>query len=166
MHSSWKRKCGYAVKRRVVAIVFFFLWRAFKALYRADSRVRAELDGWSDGMTLHMQASRTGPDLYLRKTAHGLERLKTCGTADVDIQFKCLDEAFLLATGQLGVAQAYAEHRFTLTGDIAATMPFVRCVNIVEAYLFPKIMTRRILLSVPKKEHSALAIYCRVILGV
>lgn len=113
-----------------------------------------------------MQASRTGPDLYLRKTTHGLERLKTCGAADVDIQFKCLDEAFLLATGQLGVAQAYAEHRFTLTGDIAATMPFVRCVNIVEAYLFPKIMTRRILLSVPKKEHSTLAIYCRVILGV
>lgn len=166
MHSSWKRTWSYGAKRRVIAIVFFFLWRAFKALYQADSRVRAEIDSWPDELTLHMQVSRSGPDLYLRKTAGGLERLKVCAAADVEIQFKCLDEAFQLVTGQLGVARAYAEHRFTLAGDIGYTMSFVRCVNLTETYLFPRFMTKRILLAVPKKEHSSLAIYRRVIFGV
>ena len=117
----FERKCSFAQqleanlelwsKTACNSHCLFFLWRAFKALYQADSRVRAEIDSWPDELTLHMQASRSGPDLYLRKTAGGLERLKVCAAADVEIQFKCLDEAFQLVTGQLGVARAYAEHR-------------------------------------------------------
>lgn len=50
----------YGVKKRITGVVFFFLWRAFKALYRCDSRVKAELDSWPDGLTLHMQAGKDG----------------------------------------------------------------------------------------------------------
>ena len=69
-------------------------------------------------------------------------------------------------TGQMGVARAYAEHRFTLKGDIGVTMGLVRMIDIAEAYLFPRIMTKRILRSVPYKEKSTLTIYRKVFIGV
>ena len=63
-------------------------------------------------------------------------------------------------------SSAYAEHRFTLKGDIGVTMGLVRMIDIAEAYLFPRIMTKRILRSVPYKEKSTLTIYRKVFIGV
>ena len=53
-----------------------------------------------------------------------------------------------------------------LTGDISKTMSLVRAIDITEAYLFPSIMSKRILKSLPKKERSSLTIYRKVIFGV
>ena len=38
-------------------------------------------------------------------------------------------------------------------------MSFVRCVEYAEAYLFPRIMTRRILREIPEKRLSTLQVY-------
>ena len=38
-------------------------------------------------------------------------------------------------------------------------MSFVRCVDIVEAYLFPKFITKRILKEVPKKYANIITTY-------
>ena len=167
MNVSWKRRMEYGVKKRITGVVFFFLWRAFKALYRCDSRVKAELDSWPDGLTLHMQAGKDGPHLAVKRTADGPVRVKSdFENAEVDVRFKSLDSAFKLATGRLGVAQAYAQHRFYLYGDIAITMSFVRCVDIIEGYLFPSFITRNILKGAPVKEQSSLAVYRKVLFGV
>lgn len=167
MNVSFKRRVGYWFKARLTAVVFFFLWRAFRALYRCDSRVRAELDSWPEGLTLHMQAGSGGPHLAIRRAAQGPERVKSgFEQAQVDVRFKSLDSAFLLATGRLGVAQAYAQHRFYLYGDIAVTMSFVRCVDVIEGYLFPPFLTRRILKAPPAKELSSLAVYRKVLFGI
>ena len=161
-----RRRVEYGFKKRLTGVVFFFLWRAMKALYRCDSRVRAELDSWPEGQTLHMQAGKDGPHLTVRKGAAGPERPKDWRDAQVNVYFKSLDSAFKLATGRLGVAQAYAQHRFYLEGDIAVTMSFVRCVDIAEGYLFPRFITRHILKGQPEKEVSSLAVYRRVLFGV
>lgn len=165
MKAGLGRRIEYGFKKWVTGVVFFFLWRAFRALFRADTRVHDEMAAWPEGLVLHMQGGKSGPHLYLQRTPDGIRRLKRCDKPTVDIQFKSLDCAFKLVTGRLGVAQAYAEHRFTLAGDIAYTMSFVRCVNITEAYLFPKFITRHILLEIPQKQHGSLSIYRRVVFG-
>ena len=81
------------------------------------------------------------------------------------IRFKSPADAFRVFTGQLSVAQAYAQHRFTLRGSMGLAMPFVRCVDIVEGYLFPAIMARRILKRLPKKEVSTARVYAAVLFG-
>lgn len=164
MKVSVKRRLEYGLKQKITGVVFFFLWRAFRVLYRCDSRVQAELDSWPDGLVFHMQAGPAGPHLTLKKTPQGPVRLKgPQPNTDINVSFKCLDSAFKLATGRLGVAQAYAQHRFYLDGDIAVTMSFVRCVDIAEGYLFPRFITRRILKGVPLRERSALSVYARVL---
>ncbi|MBR5533294.1 MAG: SCP2 sterol-binding domain-containing protein, partial [Ruminiclostridium sp.] len=84
---------------------------------------------------------------------------------DVTIRFKSPSDAFRVFTGQLSVAQAYAQHKFVLQGDMALAMPFVRCVDITEGYLFPDFLAKRILKRLPKKEVSTARVYRAVILG-
>ena len=67
--------------------------------------------------------------------------------------------------GQIGIAQAYAQHRFTLRGNMGLAMPFVRCVDIAEGYLFPAVLARRILKRRPKKEISTARVYLAVLFG-
>lgn len=74
--------------------------------------------------------------------------------------------AFRVFTGRMGIAGAYAAHAFTLRGNINRTMGVVRIVDMVEGYLFPRFMTRRILKDTPKKELPALAVYLRLIPGI
>lgn len=38
-------------------------------------------------------------------------------------------------------------------------MGVVRCVDLVESYLFPKFITKNILKEVPKREKSMLSVY-------
>ena len=84
---------------------------------------------------------------------------------DLELRFKSIDSAFLVFTGMMGISRAYAEHRISVKGDIGDTMTLVRIIDIAEAYLFPRIMTRRILRSVPMKERSTISVYRMVLLG-
>ena len=44
-------------------------------------------------------------------------------------------------------------------------MPFVRCVDRVEGYLFPAVLAKRILKRLPVKEVSSARVYLAVLLG-
>lgn len=85
---------------------------------------------------------------------------------DTCITFKSLETAFLVLTGRMGIAGAYAAHGFSLHGDIGTAMELTRCVDLAESYLFPKIMTRRILKEVAKKRTSSLVLYARILVGL
>jgi hypothetical protein len=73
--------------------------------------------------------------------------------------------AFRLFTGQMGLAQAYAAHAFTMAGEVADVMRLARLVNIVEAYLFPNIINRRIMTDIPKPQVCFLRTYARIAWG-
>ncbi len=83
---------------------------------------------------------------------------------DVTIRFKSPDDAFRVFTGQIGIAQAYAQHRFTLRGNMGLAMPLCAIVDIAEGYLFPAVLARRILKRRPKKISTA-RVYLAVLLG-
>lgn len=69
-------------------------------------------------------------------------------------------------TGRLGVSKAYAEHRFTLKGEIGKAMSLVRCIDIVEAYLFPSIITKNILKYKPQKSMGIIKTYVFAMLNI
>lgn len=114
-----------------------------------------------------MRASSDGPALCLTRSGHGVRMVKPSGisNADMTVTFRSMDAAFLVLSGQIGVAQAYAQHRFALRGSIYDCMTLVHCVDIIESYLFPKFITRKILKRISRKECPAIYVYCRAILG-
>ena len=162
----FSKRIIYFIKEKISRVVLFFLYRATKVLAKEDSKIMREFQSWENGLSVAINCALNGPALYLIKNGNKLAKVKKLEKADIDITFKSLDAAFLVLTGQIGISRAYSEHRFMLTGDISKTMSLVRAIDITEAYLFPSIMSKRIIKALPKKERSSLAIYRKVILGV
>lgn len=154
-------------KQNISAVVLYFLYGGLYELYRTDSRVKEEIDRWPDGMTYGLKCSPKGPGLFFRKNEGKLMRLnpRIQRSYDTCITFKNIDTAFLVLTGRQGIAGAYAAHGFSLHGDIGTAMELTRCVDIVESYLFPRLMTKRILKEVAVKQSSSIALYMRIVVN-
>lgn len=154
------------ILNQINAVVLEVLYRGFRVLYRDDTRVREEIDSWPAGLTMKLVCGPGGAVLAIRKDAdQGIGRLKRAQRTDITMRFKSVEGAFKLLSGQLGVAEGYAKHLFSLEGDIFQTMSFVRCVDYLEAYLFPEIMTKRILKEVPEKQVSSMKVYAQMLTG-
>lgn len=153
-------------KKEISKIVLFFLYRAFKVSYYLDTNIEKEIKDWKENMQIEIKTCENGPFLILKKSNNQIKRIKRNDTkSDISIQFKSLDSAFLMLTGRLGVAKAYAEHRFILKGDISEAMSFVRCVDIIESYLFPRVITKRILKAKYKKQKSSILMYVHILIN-
>lgn len=149
-----------------VKTMFFFLRRGLVVLSHMDSEVKREVEAFPEGYTVALGVRR-GPALVLQKTEGQLRKWKAAQKEpphiDVDIQFKSIQGAFLVVTGQIGVDVANAQHRFTLKGDINQAMGVVRCMTRAERYLFPKFMAKKILKRLDPKETSSALVYLRVL---
>ncbi len=158
-----KRFKGFVAK-----IVMWFLGRAIIASARLDSYVKKEVVTWKDSSVIMLKVDDFGPSVAIKKEGRRLTLLKASEieNPDLAIYFKNIEAALLVLTGQLGIAQAFAEHRYTLKGDIGFAMSFVRVIYIVEAYLFPPFITKKVLKSMPDRDSSRFKIYKATLFGV
>ncbi len=161
------KKRRLAGKKMFSAVILHFLFHGLNVLYRKDERVRLEMDAWEDGFVWGIGMGEGAPALYMKKTGEGLLRLsgRETGPEEMDlmIRFKSVDAAFQVMSGQIGVAGSYARHGFALKGDIARAMSVVRCMDLAEAYLFPRLICRRILKEIPKKRMGLVRTYLAVL---
>ena len=149
----------------VNALVLAVLYRSLRVLYRDDSSVREEIDGWKNNLSFKLVCGPGGAVLALRRSEHaGVRKLQRAQRAEITMRFKSVEGAFQVLSGQKSIADAYAEQLFTLEGDIYQTMSFVRVVEYAEAYLFPRIWSRRILREVPEKQTGSLRVYAEALL--
>ena len=149
-------------------IVLQVLFRAIRVLSRCDSRIRQELLDLPQGQTVKLSVSPHEKSRSLSFTVSGgtVRKAPKSAAPDIHIVFKNEAMAFRVFTGRMGIAGAYAAHAFTLRGNINETMGIVRIVDMVEGYLFPRFMTRRILKETPQKQLPTLAVYLRLIPGI
>ena len=165
MRVSIHKKITHRAKTVISKIVLFFLGRGIQTLYKQDSIVKREIMGWKENFVIQITTQNHDVDWKLKKENEKLIRTET-ENIDLSISFKSIDILFKLVTGRLGVAQAYAEHRFLLKGDIKDAMSFVRVIDRTEGYLLPKFITKGILKQIPKREKSMLEIYGRLLLHI
>lgn len=156
------------LKLFISSVVLWFLGRAFQSVVSFDKGAREEVKSIPEGTIVMLKINPIGPMMTLEKKRDKFLYLGALevNNPDIAIHFKNIEGAFLVLTGQLGIAQAYAEHRFTLNGDIFATMSIVRILYLVEAYLFPKFISSKILKEMPIRETGKLKIYITTILGI
>lgn len=149
------------LKHLLARIILWFLGRGICACAAIDSRVQAEVKDWAEGVRITMQVAPTGPAMTVEKRAGRLRFLgaRPADGADLVITFKHIDAALPILLGLTSVAQGYAERRMTMKGDLTFGLSVVRVVLVVEAYLFPGLITRRIMQPVPAREVSMLRFY-------
>ena len=153
------------MKDCLIRTMLFCLYRAMRFLERHDTRAAALSADIPEGFRCRIMGcpSANAPAITMAKTKRGLRRIGRPRDmeepADATIVFKNKNDALKIVLGLMGISQAYAEHAFYLRGNINETMQFVSWMELTEAYLFPRVMARRILREVPKKELPALAVY-------
>lgn len=159
-----KKRC----RRMLASTILWFLGRGFQAVASVDASVRREVESWPEGIIITMTIAPNGPSMTIKRSG---TRVVFCGSlnhaaADIRITFKSLDGALLVLMGVIGIDQAYSERRFTLKGDLALGMSIVRCVYVVEDYLFPSFITNQILKKRPARSSSRARVYFRTVMGI
>lgn len=155
-------------KTSLAKTVFWFLGRGFQSVATFDKSVKKEIEIYDEGTIIMLKVNSFGPHMVMQKKGDKLIYLgnKKVKDADLTISFKNIEVAVLVLTGQLGVAQAYAEHRYVVKGDLYLIMPLVRALCVVEAYLFPKFMAKKILKEMPKRTNNKFNIYAATVFGI
>ncbi len=158
-------------KEIVSKIIFFVLGRAFQAGSRFDKTIRADIELFDEGFILLLKVLPNGPRMALEKRG---SRFKYIGSkitdGDLVINFKNIECAFLILTPQMGTAQAYAERRLSVKGDLMYGMTFNRCLSVLLCYLYPtfisKHLVKRVMPMTVKKIGTILLIYIGIALGI
>lgn len=166
MEVSLKREILYEIKINISKIILFFLYRGFNIVNKIEQKVYENVQKWQDGYTVKIQTCEKGPSLILKKQGKKIIKLKKEQECNLEIIFKNLDSAFLLLTGRLGIAKAYCEHRFLLRGNIMEAMSLVRCLDLVETYLFPRFISKNLVKEVNKTKISIIVTYLRILINV
>lgn len=155
-------------KSGLAKIIFWFLGRGFQCAASFDNGIKKELENIDDMTVVMLKVDPYGPQMLMQKKGTKMLYIgaREDKKADIAIYFKNIDAALMVLTGQIGIDQAYAEHRFTLNGDIFSTMPMVRALYTVEAYLFPYFITKKILKSMPERTTNKFRIYSGLLFGI
>lgn len=154
------------LQRAVVAVVLRVVHAAIVELQQVDSRARDELERVREGTSYAIHTAHAGgPSLYVQWEGGVLRRKRFLENPGCLLRLKAMPVSFLLFTGRMGMAQAYARHAFSLRGEISDVMALARLVDLVEAYLFPRFVTRRILTEVPLLQACPLRVYGRICCG-
>lgn len=152
-------------QKLTVGTVLRVVHAALVELQKQDARVAAEFARMPEGLSYSIYTGHHGPVLHVQWQGGKLRRLRALSKASCTLHIKSMPLAFRLFTGQMGLAQAYAAHAFTMAGEVADVMRLARLVNLVEAYLFPNIINRRIMTDIPKPQVCFLRTYARVAWG-
>lgn len=149
----------------VIAVVLRIVHAALVELRTLDSRVSREFERMPEGKGYAVGTGCHAPVLNVEWKGGCLRRCTSPAAASCRLHIKTLKLSFQLFTGQMSVAQGYARHAFCIAGDVADVMKLVRLIDIVEAYLFPAFVTKRILTDTPSLQASPLSLYARLAVG-
>lgn len=154
-----------ALKKNVVNIGFKLLGRGLVSCSKIEEAVKEELKFYEDGFVVELKVFNTDTKVAIMKMGNEFKYLgsKYNISPDLSIIFKSYEGALLLVLGQIGVYEGYAQHRFIVEGDFIKGMPFVRILYYVEAYLFPKFISKKILKKMPDRSSTKLNAYLRLL---
>ncbi len=155
-----------AIRNLTVSIVMRVVHAALcELLALKDTRVAHEFAQLKEGQAYSISVGKNGPSLHVQWQNGRLHRLAAPAPHACVLNLKTLPLAFRIFTGQMGLAQAYSWHAFTVQGDLSEVMPLARLVNIVEAYLFPRFITKHLMTDIPRLQANPLRVYGRIACG-
>ncbi len=134
-----------------VALMMAIIGRNLVAMSQVDAVVRGEIAALPAGYVISMMVRPAGPSFAVEVQAGGTLRLlkNFTGRATLGVMFKHITHAFLVFSFQEGTAQAFANDRMFVDGNIAHAIRLVRCLNRMEAVILPKFVAERALKRYP-----------------
>ena len=139
------------LKSMITSSGFFALKQATVSLSHFNKGLQEELNAWEDGYTIQLKVLPNGPAIAFEKVDGKLQTISpNKNHYSLVVVFKTEEIAYRIITTQNSVPQAFTQNRLMVYGSTADSMILIRILNIVQAYLFPPILSKRILKRVPK----------------
>lgn len=154
-----------ALQKWVIGAALRLVHAALVELREMDACVADEFARLPLGTSYAICTGHGGPTLHVEWDGTALHRRPDSMRARCELHIKALPIAFRLFTGQMGMAQGYAQHAFTMAGEVGDVMRLAHLVNRAEAYLFPPFISKNFLTEVPKLGLKPLRLYGRLALG-
>jgi hypothetical protein len=142
---------SYRLKKAVVGIALLALGGTFEKVSKHSAELKEEIKTWKKGIVISLGVLPKGPAISL-KEENGIIRYLGRGyqNPDVRILFKNMDSAFLPFTAQMGSHIAFVQHRALLHGSVVDGIKANRAMGIVQAYLLPGIVFKKVFKLPPK----------------
>ncbi len=127
------------MKKIVLKIILFFVYKAVKVLNGRDSVITKEIKNLPNNYTIKISTTLSGlANICFQVQNEKIKRVKNSKNPDLHIMFKNNNLAYQTLTGKVSMSQAYAQHFFVLFGNINIAMSITRIFERVEGYLLPK----------------------------
>jgi len=139
------------IKNTITKIGFFALRQGCQSASRFNWEIQDELTAWPEGFTILLKVLPNGPKLGLQKKDGRLFGISTkMEEWDLTVVFRTEDTAFRVITTLSNVPKAFTQNRLMVYGNTGDSMVLIRILNVVQAYLFPPFLSKRVLKRVPK----------------
>lgn len=124
-----------------VSIILRVMGRALQAVSTRDSDIRNGIRSWNEGFTIRVKILPQGSTIGWQKKGRRLVCLgSSLHRADLEMNFRNLESAWLVLWPHMGLFQALAENRIHFSGTIVHAMSFVRVLSALMASLYPWFM--------------------------
>jgi len=149
--SAIKPTIAYRLKKMVVGIALLALGGTFEKVSKHSAELKQEIKTWKKGIVISLGVLPNGPSISLKED-NGMIRYLGRGykNPDVKIIFKNMDSAFLPFTAQMGSHMAFVQHRAMVHGSVLDGIKANRAMGIVQAYLLPGIVFKKVFKLPPK----------------
>lgn len=148
------------MKKLILKIILFFLYKGIKVLYKRDSEITDEINSLPNNYVVKISTNLTKKTYICFSINNGkIKRLKKSEKYDLEIVFKNTKLAFNVFSGKVSISDAYSMHYFQLFGNIYESMKVTRIMERVEGYLFPKFICNKILKKPFNREISIFKTY-------
>jgi hypothetical protein len=138
-------------KTQITRICLYYLGVGIETAYKNIPAVKKDMDTLPDPFTFCISVAN-GPSLTILKTGEKVVYVgeKDAFRANLELQFKNIEFAYLAMTARLSTPNAVYHNRQLVKGDLNYMMMMIRVMNAAETILFPNILLRFYLKEVPR----------------
>lgn len=157
------------LNNRLAVFILSALGRGLKGVYKLDCDMRALALELPDGYTVRIRVNGTGTKLNFAIKDNKLLVFKSKDaplSVDLDIAYKSTEVIMPILMGKKSIKQSYAEHDFTLAGDIPCAMAVVEMLNLTCNYIFPNFLLKKTSIALPRREKPKARLYAYLLLGI
>ncbi|HOJ64913.1 MAG TPA: hypothetical protein PLE45_10890 [Spirochaetota bacterium] len=162
------------LKRIYLSFIMFFLGRAFRSS-NIDKNIKKQILQLPENFSFCLKIERANIDLIIEKKNNRFIIVNSKSKRDEDIDlfiiFKNIERAFLVFTFQISAFLSYAQNGLIIKGDLQKTMIIMKILTLLEVYLLPKFIAKRVIKRYPKwiffyKLFNRFLIYFRIFIGI
>ncbi len=154
---------GFKAKQTVVKTSLLALAATFEIVSANSPEMKAEIAEWESGLVFSLGVLPDGPAITMRKETDGLHYLgKGHQDPKLKLLFKNIDSALMALTGLIGAHTAFAQHRAIIHGSLYEAMQVNRCMALVQKYLMPGPVLKRITKRPPAMSAQDYVVKARV----